>query len=426
MSEDAVAADPEVKKGAYPYHLFQVYGVELEYMIVNRHSLDVMPITDQLMRAVTGEFVSDWEKDPISWSNELALHVLEFKTTEPTKQLNGVEQAFQKEVVEANGRLEAFDACLMPSAMHPWMNPNHEMRLWPHEHNFVYEAFNNIFDCRGHGWANLQSTHINLPFSNDAEFARLHAAIRLVLPILPGIAASSPIADGVPTGYKDTRLKVYRGNSKKIPSVNGDIIPEVVSSQEAYEEQILQRMYREIAPHDPKKILQHEWLNARGAIARFNRGSIEIRLIDIQESPKADLAIVYAVTQVVQELAEERWVSIDQLNMLHEKLLKKILDRASAEAEEAIIEEPDYLQALGWQGAVPCRMKDLWHHLISTCCRKPGMEQHDATLQKILKEGTLATRILRALGAHSREKQAQEKVYRQLCQALQEGKLFIP
>ena len=31
-----------------------------------------------------------------------------------------------------------------------------------------------------------------VPFADDAEFGRLHAAIRLALPIAPGIAASSP------------------------------------------------------------------------------------------------------------------------------------------------------------------------------------------------------------------------------------------
>ncbi|HAL85576.1 MAG TPA: hypothetical protein DCM31_01010, partial [Deferribacteraceae bacterium] len=37
-------------------------------------------------------------------------------------------------------------------------------------------------------------------------------------------------------------------------------------------------MYRDIAPYDPECILQEEWLNSRGAIARFDRKAIEIRL----------------------------------------------------------------------------------------------------------------------------------------------------
>ena len=108
----------------------------------------------------------------------------------------------------------------MPTAMHPWMDPHAEARLWPHEYNAVYAAFNRIFDCRGHGWSNLQSTHINLPFRGDEEFGRLHAAIRLVLPIIPGVAASSPAADGRLSGLLDSRLDAYRSNARRIPSIS--------------------------------------------------------------------------------------------------------------------------------------------------------------------------------------------------------------
>ena len=71
------------------------------------------------------------------------------------------------------------------------------MRLWPHENREVYDAFDRIFSCKGHGWANLQSMHINLPFADDAEFGRLHAAIRFLMPLMPGLTASSPVMDGV-------------------------------------------------------------------------------------------------------------------------------------------------------------------------------------------------------------------------------------
>ncbi|MBK9976184.1 MAG: hypothetical protein IPP14_15545 [Planctomycetes bacterium] len=72
--------------------------------------------------------------------------------------------------------------------MHPFFDPMTETKLWPLSNNVVYETHNRIFDCRGHGWSNLQSTHLNLPFANDTEFARLHAAIRMILLILPALS----------------------------------------------------------------------------------------------------------------------------------------------------------------------------------------------------------------------------------------------
>src|SRR6185436_8561391 len=105
--------------------------------------------------------------------------------------LEGLAAKFDTGVRDINRILGDMGGVLLPSAMHPWMDPIAEMKLWPHEYSAVYEAYNRIFDCRGHGWANLQSMHINLPFSGDEELGRLHAAVRLLLPLLPALAASS-------------------------------------------------------------------------------------------------------------------------------------------------------------------------------------------------------------------------------------------
>jgi hypothetical protein len=85
-------------------------------------------------------------------------------------------------------------------------------------------------------------------------------------------------------------MEVYRHNCDRIPSLTGRVVPERAFSRREYEELIYTGMLRDIAPLDPERILQKEWLNARGAIARFDRGSIEIRVLDIQECPRADLA----------------------------------------------------------------------------------------------------------------------------------------
>ncbi|NJL28684.1 MAG: glutamate--cysteine ligase, partial [Thermoanaerobaculia bacterium] len=176
--------------GSGPWHLFEVVGVELEYMIVDRETLAVRPVADEVLRAVAGEIVSDVETGELAWSNELVLHVIELKTNGPAPRLAGLEAFFERDVRRINELLAPLGGRLMPTAMHPWMDPHTETRLWPHEYSPVYEAYDRIFGCRGHGWSNLQSLHLNLPFTGDEEFARLHAAVRLLLPILPALAAS--------------------------------------------------------------------------------------------------------------------------------------------------------------------------------------------------------------------------------------------
>ncbi len=121
------------------------------------------------------------------------------------------------------------NAKLLPGAMHPWMDPYKETKLWLHDSKEIYDTYDRIFNCQGHGWSNLQSMHINLPFADDREFKLLHSAIRTILPILPAMSASSPIVDGEITGLMDTRLEVYRRNAERIPSITGLIVPEAVS-----------------------------------------------------------------------------------------------------------------------------------------------------------------------------------------------------
>jgi gamma-glutamyl:cysteine ligase YbdK (ATP-grasp superfamily) len=177
-------------------HLFQGYGIELEYMLVDCDTLQVKAITDELLKHELGHYASDFENGMVTWSNELVLHVVELKSSKPENNLNGLEHAFAENIARINAILSGWNTMLMPTAAHPFMNPLVETKLWPHENNEVYAIYNKIFDCRGHGWSNLQSTHLNLPFYDDEEFAKLHAAIRLILPLLPALCASSPILDG--------------------------------------------------------------------------------------------------------------------------------------------------------------------------------------------------------------------------------------
>ena len=43
---------------------------------------------------------------------------------------------------------------------------------------------------------NIQAVHLTLPFRGASEFGRLMAACRVVLPLLPALAASSPFVEG--------------------------------------------------------------------------------------------------------------------------------------------------------------------------------------------------------------------------------------
>src|SRR5512138_3657247 len=122
-------SNPDPHSG--PFHLFDVVGVELEYMIVSADALDVVPVADRLLESVAGELTDEWENGDIAWNNELALHVVEMKCNGPRPALEGLGGAFQDNVKLALDKLDRDGLRLMPTAMHPWMDPA-AVELWPH------------------------------------------------------------------------------------------------------------------------------------------------------------------------------------------------------------------------------------------------------------------------------------------------------
>ncbi|HEX7015915.1 MAG TPA: glutamate-cysteine ligase family protein [Cyclobacteriaceae bacterium] len=402
-------------------HLFQAYGIELEYMIVDKETLSVKPIADELIRSETGNYDSDLVRDSVTWSNELVLHVVELKASRPEQNLVAIAAALAENVKYVNSVLGQWNAMLMPTGAHPFMNPAEETRLWPHGDSRIYETYNRIFDCRGHGWSNVQSTHLNLPFYDDQEFARLHAAVRLILPILPALCASTPLLNGKFTGSFDTRLKYYKSNQNRIPSIAGKIIPEAVYSRRNYLQVIYDRIKADLAPFDPERILNPIWVNSRGAIARFDRGSLEIRVMDCQECAKADVAVVALVIETLKALVNGTFIDHEAQMKWKTETLANLLDVCMEAGSAAVIDQADYLKIFGLSQEKLVAI-ELWKAIVEKIL-SDRLQPWKSTLDVILSQGTLAERIVRDLRQdYSRERML--SVYRRLATCLANDEMY--
>lgn len=407
------------------YHLFEVFGIEVEYMIVDSRTLDVRPVADQVLSNDSEEVCSDVEVGPLTWSNELALHLIELKNTRPSRRLAELPAAFRTSLWEVERRLAPLNCRLLPGAMHPWMRPEQDTKLWSYDNREIYEAYDRIFDCSGHGWLNLQSIHMNLPFGNADEFGRLHAAVRLVLPLLPALAASSPIYEGRLTGWMDSRLEVYRKNQARIPSITGSIIPEPIFDPDEYMACILEPMYRDIQPLDLDGILQEEWLNSRGSIARFDRNTFEIRLIDTQECVTADFAVYDLVRAVLRGMVEERWSSYTRQKEWSVERLRSILDETILSGGFSRIFDTEYLAMFGLKGAdMNMSGRDAWRALAQRAAEEARLEFPDAVLNLVALP-TLAERITCALGSNPSHSLL-FYIWTQLADCLRQDCFFIP
>jgi hypothetical protein len=204
----------------------------------------------------------------------------------------------------------------------------------------------------------------------------------------------------------------------------GPVIPEPVASRAEYRTRILEPIYREIAPLDAAGAMQGEWLNARAAIARFDRNAIEIRVLDTQECPWADLSIAAATVALVRSLYDGDAATREQQEPLDSRRLAAVLQSCVRGAGNALVEDAGYLSRLGFPGA-SCMASELWAHLLETTLyadpdtAAPWREP----LANIALRGTLAQRILRAVGDDYR-REALREVYGRLCRCLERGTLF--
>ncbi|WP_324718988.1 carboxylate-amine ligase [Salinimicrobium sp. HB62] len=403
------------------YHLFEVFGIELEYMLVNSSTYKVNPIVDRLLTKKNGSLTSDVENGKIEWSNELVAHVVELKTNGPTADLETLDELFSENVREVNELLRDFNSELLATAAHPLMQPEKEMQLWQHNYSRIYALYNRIFDCTGHGWSNVQSMHINLPFSGDKEFEKLHAAVRILLPLIPGLSASSPIFEGKFTGFKDARMHVYKTNQKEIPEMTGKVIPEQFFSRKDYQNGIFDPINKAIKPHDTENILDQHFLNSRGAIARFDRGAIEIRVIDVQECPKADIAIAVLIIEALKLLVSEELISLEDQKNWHENDLFEIFNGVIINAEDTEIKNAEYAGIFDLEPGV--KTLDVWKRIYSLV-KEDLSPKHKINIEILLGHGSLSSRILNALGEDPTEEKIL-KVYRKLGDCLQENRFFL-
>lgn len=391
------------------FPLFSVLGIEIEYMLVDKEHFNIQPKSDLLLKKLAGNYVNEVPLGDIIISNELVMHVLEFKNNGPKSPSEPIASHFQKSIADFQPLLAKHDLILMPTGAHPWMNPHLETVRWKHDNNEIYSQYNKIFDCKGHGWSNLQSMHVNLPYSNDEEFNQLHNSIRLILPLLPALAASTPIVDKKPTGLLDSRLYFYGQNQQRIPSICGDIIPDFIKTEQEYQEHILNPMYDEISPFDPDNILRHHWLNSRGCIPKFDQKAIEIRILDTQECVTADIAIAKAIYSILKSWCDSSQYYLDR--PYNTKHLKQIFDDSIKNGlATSVVDNELFLQ---WQ--IPTHLKNLreiWSYLIEKNSSALNSKEQMA-LEHILSQGNLSERILKATGKKP-DLSALKKVYGQL------------
>jgi glutathione synthase/RimK-type ligase-like ATP-grasp enzyme/gamma-glutamyl:cysteine ligase YbdK (ATP-grasp superfamily) len=287
--------------GAKGYHPFEVAGMELEYPTVDR-DLNPVSLVEPAFRILAGRGVSDIELGAVGFSNEIADHVFEIKTLSPVKSLAHAEAALAEGVQRFAAVLrDELDARLMPTGMHPWLDPRRR-KLWARSGGRIYRTYERLFDVYTHGWMNVHAAHLNLPFGNERQTLAMHTAAALLIPYLPALAASSPMHDGELQPSADARLAWILEHQARIPESCGQLVPEYVESFADYRRTILAPMYAALDRLPDTAAIRHDFFNARGAVFKFHRRAMEVRVLDTQECPKMDVAVAVFVRSALKWL----------------------------------------------------------------------------------------------------------------------------
>jgi gamma-glutamyl:cysteine ligase YbdK (ATP-grasp superfamily) len=254
--------------------------------------LKALPIVDRVLKDFHGRVVNFVEMSHFSFGKELQLHVMEIKPNEPFSSPVEFEETMQTAVQTLQGIVRRnYGAHLLGMGMHPLLRLD-ETGVWPHRHRQIYEAYGEVFNLRRHGWLNIQSYQLNLPYSDERSGVSLHNLIANVIPYLPAITASSPVYEGRFGECVDNRLRFYKENQQEVPSVTGEVIPEYAFSFGKYKEQVIDKYSHDLAGKGVSRLLLgKDWVNSRGVIFRFDRKALEIRVMDEQECIKSDVAL---------------------------------------------------------------------------------------------------------------------------------------
>ncbi len=101
-----------------------------------------------------------------TFGKEMQLHVMEVKANSPFKSPIEFEETMQNAVSTLNQIVQKHGAMLLGTGMHPLLKLK-DTAIWPHYHKKIYQEYGKIFNLNQHGWLNIQSFHLNLPYQKE-------------------------------------------------------------------------------------------------------------------------------------------------------------------------------------------------------------------------------------------------------------------
>jgi carboxylate-amine ligase len=262
--------------------------------------LKPLPIVERVINEYYTQLASFLYLPNSAFRKEFPSQIVELKVRKPFKSPELLEETMQKAILSFLDFLKKkYDAQLLGTGMHPLLGLEETSAR---EYDIIAQELGKVFPLKRHGWLNIQSFQINLPYSSEQETVTLHTMLVQLCTYLPAISAASPICKGQMTPYDDFRLVSYKSKSVEFPSVTSDVIPEYISSFSQYEKDVSDVYSRDLTNAGVLVGDFGEYINQRGIAFKFKRNALEVRVIDEQECIRSDVALSCLVRSTIRGL----------------------------------------------------------------------------------------------------------------------------
>ncbi|MFZ9503234.1 MAG: glutamate-cysteine ligase family protein [Cyclobacteriaceae bacterium] len=397
-------------------------GVSIEYMIVDRSTLELKPIISNLLESLNQEDKHNPAGKPLKWKPGYQPHIFRICSASPQVNLNTLEHAIADELRIINRILAEFGAMLLPGGMHPFADPFSIKTAQPAD--AYSELTQRIFDGKGHSWVNLNRSYVELPYHDEHMLQRLQVAIRIVLPIIPALSAASPIVEGNFSGRIDNGIRYARARYSRFPAIAGQLVPEPYFSERKYREMILDKIKAQLSPVDPEGLIHPNQINFRGAVPDFDGKRMILQIMEPQECLAADMAIIKLVQEAIRFFMDEKTIGFEEQSEARMEILAGILEDVAENGRHAEVFSSEYLAFFGLDEV--STVGTIWKHLFQRLANDPlrPLAMYEKELSVILDQGPLAERILTVVG----EKPGQEELmfmWRRLGDCLEQNRLLI-
>ncbi len=403
--------------------LLSGFQLELNLALVGKDSLNAFSQVDELLTLRCGERLRRVQIGEAEWSLGGPRHRLAVRSRNGFDSLGHAQNVLSSELKIAAELAMQLDGRLAGQGMHPWMRAD-EAEYWPHVDIGRSQALESIFGSERHGFANQQMLGLALPFQDDAGFEALWAALRIVLPLLPAIAASSPFADGACGPVRNCRLAARRDYFDTDLDFASSLVPKHYSCREAVRAELGAPLEEALEKRGLLGTLQAGDVCGDGILADFRSGLVHIGVLDMQESLQANLAICSLVVAMVRIMIWQVDVPLAGQRQWPSARLNEVLEPMLCEAEDGVIRDLDYLQLFKFPEHGACRAGELLQFLIEEkLAEDSAIVANTAVLEQIVSRGSLATRCLRAL-PENWDEEALYELYKELVQCQVEDRLL--